>query len=265
MCLILLAHRVHPEYPLVFAANRDEFYARATSPAAWWPDAPQVLAGRDLVAGGTWMGVTRSGRWAAVTNYRDLRTEPAEPVGRLSRGELVSGFLRDGATVADYMDQVVARAGQFAGFNLLVGDGEHLGYVSNRGAASRMLGPGLYGLSNHLLDSPWPKVERGKIGLHSRIAAGTPLSPERLFEILFDAEPAPDAALPDTGVGPELERALSSSFIATPTYGTRSSTVLLVRRTGAAVFVERSYFPQRGDWDEIRFDFDLAPVSGESG
>jgi uncharacterized protein with NRDE domain len=251
MCLILLAHRVHPEYPLVFAANRDEFYARPTAPAAWWEDAPELLAGRDLQAGGTWMGVTRSGRWAAVTNYRDL---PSERTGVRSRGELVSEFLRGHETPEAFLREIAERAAEYNGFNLLVADREQLWYFSNRGDEPRKLGPGVYGLSNHLLDTPWPKVMRGKQALSALLADGP--APAPLFEILVDADPAPEAELPDTGVGQEWERALSSLFIATPTYGTRASTVLLIDAGGVATFVERSFAAGAQRGEEVRRTFE---------
>jgi uncharacterized protein with NRDE domain len=239
MCLILLAHHVHSDYPLVLAANRDEFYARPTAPAAFWEDAPHVLAGRDLEAGGSWLGVTRSGRWAALTNYRDPPT--ARP-GRPSRGALVGDFLSGDATPADYLAGVAADAERYDGFNLLVGDLTDALYFGNRmpgDAAPRRLEPGLYGLSNHLLDTAWPKVERGRRLLGELLDAGAP-TPEALFEILYDTEIAPLHALPDTGVDAHWERVLSASFITTPTYGTRASTALIVERAPTATFVERA-------------------------
>ncbi len=254
MCLILLAHRVHPEYPLVFAANRDEFYARPTAPAAWWEDAPKVLAGRDLQAGGTWMGITRGGRWAAVTNYRDL---PAERTGARSRGELVSAFLQGNEAPEEYLRRLQTYAVEYNGFNLLVADREQLWYFSNRGGEPSELGPGVYGLSNHLLDTPWPKVVRGKQALSGLLADGATPAPEPLFEILADADPAQEAELPQTGVGREWERALSSLFIATPTYGTRASTSLLIDAGGVATFVERSFAAGAQRGEEVRYRFEI--------
>lgn len=254
MCLILLAHRVHPDYPLVFAANRDEFYARPTAPAAWWEDAPELLAGRDLQAGGTWMGITRGGRWAAVTNYRDL---PSERTGARSRGELVSAFLRGDDAPEAYLRQIAERTGEYNGFNLLVADWEQLWYFSNRGGEPQELGPGVYGLSNHLLDTPWPKVVRGKQALSALLEDGAAPAPEPLFELLADADPAPEAELPDTGVGREWERALSSLFIATPSYGTRASTVLLIEGGGVATFVERGFAAGAQRGEEVRYRFEI--------
>lgn len=269
MCLILLAHRAHPDFPLVIAANRDEFYARPTAPAAFWPDAPHVLGGRDLVAGGTWLGLTREGRWAAVTNYRD---PPTQRPGRPSRGALVADFLRNPSAPDEYLAAVAKDAGAYDGFNLLLGDltgayylGNRAGgresggaHVDGRGIARRSLEPGVYGLSNHLLDTPWPKVARGRRLLQEVIDAGAPTT-DALLEILYDTDVAPDDALPDTGVDPEWERALSASFIATPPYGTRACTALIIDRGGHARFVERSFGPGPRREGDVRFELEIAP------
>ena len=257
MCLILLAHRAHPKYPLIIAANRDEFYARPTAPAAFWDDAQHVLAGRDLSAGGTWLGITRTGRWAALTNYRD---PPAPRPGRPSRGALVSNFLRGDAGPGEYLDGAAADADEYDGFNLLVGDLHGAHYFGNRmdgDRAPRPLEPGFYGLSNHLLDTPWPKVARGTRVLRELIESGPP-TPEALLEILYDTEIAPAESLPETGVGAEWERALSASFIATPEYGTRASTALIVDDGLNATFVERSFAPGPVVDGEVRFGFPIA-------
>jgi uncharacterized protein with NRDE domain len=260
MCLILLAHRASPDYPLIIAANRDEFYARPTAPASFWDDAPHVLAGRDLEAGGSWLGVTRSGRWAALTNYRD---PPMPKPGRASRGALVADYLRGDATPADYLAEVATEAERYDGFNLLVGDLHSAHYFGNRSdAAPRALESGLYGLSNHLLDTAWPKVERGRRMLGEMLEAGAP-TPEALLDILYDTEIAPLHALPDTGIDAQLERALSASFIAMPTYGTRASTALIVDDAGNATFVERAFLPGPTVAGEVRFDVALATVDFE--
>jgi uncharacterized protein with NRDE domain len=253
MCLILFALDAHPEYPLVVAANRDEFYARPTAPAAWWPDAPGALAGRDLRSGGTWMGVTRGGRFAAVTNVRDpLPVSPDAP----SRGHLVGEFLRRDDAPEAYLRALEPRAAEYPGFNLLVGEGGRLWYFGNRaGEPPRELEAGVYGLSNALLDTPWPKTERGKAGLRAALAGSGPPDPEALFRLLWDAEPAPDPLLPDTGVGIELERMLSSPFIRSAEYGTRASTVLLVDRSGVVTFVERGVVAGEPGWTESAHTF----------
>lgn len=260
MCLILLAHDVHPTYRLVVAANRDEFYARPTAPAAFWSDAPDVLGGRDLNAGGTWMGVTRAGRFAAVTNVRDMAPPPADAP---SRGHLVGDFLRGGDEPRAYLDALAARGDAFAGFNLLVGDGHSLGWISNRGGAPRMLRRGVYGLSNALLDTPWPKVVRGKEAMRDALAGPEEMLERALFTALRDEAWAPDASLPDTGVGLDRERVLSSLFIVSPEYGTRASTVLLVARDGRTTFVERRVTPGTPEMEERRFELPgiLAPAA----
>jgi uncharacterized protein with NRDE domain len=248
MCLIALAWQVHPDYPLIVMANRDEFYGRATRPARFWPESPQVLAGRDLVAGGTWLGVTRQGRFAALTNYRD----PAAPAGERSRGLLVSAFLQGQMTAADYAGVVAAEGGAFGGFNLLLGDGRELIIVSNRGMAPTRLAPGIHGLSNHLLDTPWPKVEKAKAGLQ-RALSDSAVGP--LLALLADDCQADDARLPDTGVGLVMERMLSPLFIHSPQYGTRASTVLMQGHERAC-FHEQT-FDERGAGELSRFAFDL--------
>jgi uncharacterized protein with NRDE domain len=257
MCLILLAHDAHPLYRLVVAANRDEFYERPTAPAAWWADTPHLLAGRDLREGGTWMGVTRTGRFAAVTNVRDLaRLRTDAP----SRGDLVRGFLLDAATPAEYLDRLRPGADAYNGFNLLVGDGASLHWFSNYAPTPRRLEPGLYGLSNHLLDTPWPKVAGGKSALREVLDAGTAIEPAALLAVLADAEPPSDAKLPDTGVGLAHERVLASRFIASPAYGTRASTVLLVEHGGRATLTERSFLPGGQRWTDVAHEFRLAPA-----
>lgn len=269
MCLIVFAWRAHPRFPLVVAANRDEFYGRPTAPAAFWDDRPELLAGRDLSAGGTWLGVTRGGRFAAVTNVREPGRPP--PEGAWSRGRLVAGFLAGDGSTAAYLDRVSGDADRFAGFNLLAGDGDTLGWLSNRGDGARLLEPGVYGVSNALLDTPWPKVELGKADLRSVIAssaAGSATDEEmeaRLFASLARRDPAPDARLPATGVGTEFERALSSAFIATPGYGTRSSTVLTVDIDGRVSFTERTVEPGTGEFVEARYGFSIEGSRSETG
>ena len=224
MCLILLAYRAHPDYELLVAANRDEFHDRPTAPLAFWEDSPHVLAGRDLKEGGTWMGITRAGRFAALTNYRDPRSvQPNAP----SRGHLVSDYLQGDEPAHGYLDRLAPRAAVYNGFNLLLGDETGLYYYSNRVLGIQALPPGVYGLSNHLLDTPWPKLQRGQSALRRALDHGSELTPDALLRLLVDRTPAPDAELPDTGVPLEWERWLSPIFIEAPGYGTRSSTVLM--------------------------------------
>lgn len=240
MCLILFAYNAHPRYRLAMLANRDEFYERATAPLHFWHDQPQVLAGRDLAHHGTWMGVTRTGRLAAITNYRDPLVLNADAP---SRGHLVADFLTGKAQPLDYLKCIRAKGGDYNGFNLIVGDASGLFYYANRNAAIRILSPGTYGLSNHLLDTPWPKVRQGKNRLAALLQRQTVPDIEDLFSVLQDRQIAPDADLPQTGVDRDWERALSPIFIATPTYGTRSSSVLLIDRQGHLHFWERTWTP----------------------
>lgn len=283
MCLIVLAWQVHPDYPLLVAANRDEFFARPSAAAAFWDDAPMVFAGRDLQAGGSWLGITRprlidgtgkplpmpglagSGQsgsgnadagnrgvvqhapwhqgFAALTNFREPVPAPAAAP---SRGGLVAGFLRDCAAarppdLAAFLERTALRAGDYGGFNLLVGDGQRLGYYSNRGGAPRWLAPGIYGISNHLLDTPWPKLAAAKAAFAAALPGLPALEP--LFALLRDEEIVADERLPDTGVSREWERRLSAIFVRSPAYGTRASTVIAVGRDGTTRCVERSFGP----------------------
>ena len=253
MCLILLALDTHPDYSLIVAANRDEFYDRPTARAAFWKDAPQVLAGRDLKAGGTWLGIDRRGRFAAVTNYRQGHREPE---ALRSRGRLVSDYLTGRIDGRAHVERIEREGAQYNGFNLIAGDARALFYISNRDGGVRALKPGVYGLSNHLLDSPWPKVTAGKNGLSELLAGGGELVLD-LFALLSDRRQATDASLPRTGVSPEWERLLSSAFIASEAYGTRSSTVVLVGRDGGVTFVERSFGPGPPLEGEIRHEFGI--------
>lgn len=253
MCLILFSYDDHPTYQLVVAANRDEFYERPTAPAAFWEDHPHVLAGRDEKAGGTWMGVTRHARWAAITNYRDPSTRREDA---RSRGHLVGDFLKEPSEPDEYLRRVADEANRYNGFNLLVGTPDELGYYSNRDGAVRMLEPGLYGLSNHLLDTGWPKVERGRKKMR-RVLDEDEVAPESLLDVLYDTAKPDDERLPDTGVGLAGERVLSPMFIQSDSYGTRSSTVLMIDRTGHVTFVERTFEEGQPSMTQ-RYDFDIA-------
>lgn len=230
------------------AANRDEYYRRPTAPAAFWPDHPQLLAGRDLESGGTWMGVTRQGRCAALTNFRDPgRHQPQAP----SRGRLVADFLTGAQSIDAYLDGLDASA--YNGFNLLLGDGERLVAFSNVSNERHELEPGIYGLSNALLDTPWPKVGAGKTALQAALNA---LPDERpLGELLRDDRTHPDDALPATGVPLEWERLLSAAFVLSPDYGTRCSTLLSLSAGGIVTFDEQSWLPGGRAGERRRFRF----------
>ena len=235
MCLILFAHGAHADYPLVIAANRDEYYARPTAKAAFWQDHPHILAGRDLECMGTWLGVTRRGRFAALTNFRDPGERKTDAP---SRGQLVSGFLVAEREPREYLEEVATLAPRYNGFSLLAGDIDGVFYFSSRTGSVQPVPPGIHGLSNHLLDTPWPKVAQGK----QRLQAALTLEPsaEALLQLLHDREPAAQSELPDTGIGVEMERVLSSALIVSPQYGTRASTAVLFGRDGDVDFSERT-------------------------
>ncbi|MEH7375910.1 NRDE family protein [Neobacillus drentensis] len=225
MCLIVFAYRVHPVYKLLVAANRDEFYGRPTTPAHYWEERPDILAGRDLEKMGTWMGVTTSGRFAALTNYRDPK-EVTE--GKRSRGELVADALKHKGNIKDYMQSLVKKKDLYPGYNLLAGVGTELYYYSNKGQELLKVEPGIYGVSNHLLNTEWPKVQKGKEGMSKIINGEQGELVECLLSVLQNADQAPDELLPHTGVSLEWERMLSPLFIKSGNYGTRSSTVMLM-------------------------------------
>lgn len=255
MCLVLIAFDSHPDYSLVVAANRDEFHDRPSAAASFWADAPSILAGRDLRAGGTWLGIDLRGRFAAVTNYRQGRREG--PAVR-SRGCLVSDYLKGGIDPHAHIEHTKRDAALYNGFNLLVGDSSELHYFSNREGRGRALTPGVYGLSNHLLDTAWPKVTASKGALSALLKADAAELVPDLFALLADRSRPDDHLLPHTGVGAEWERLLSSAFIVSTDYGTRSSTVVLVGRDGGIAFVERSFGPDGAAMREVRHDFQLS-------
>ncbi len=261
MCLIAIAHRAAPGIDLLVAANRDEFFERAAEPAHFWPDHSEVLAGRDLRAGGTWMGISRTGRFAAITNFRNPRERRDDAP---SRGALVGDFLAGQATPQAYMASIAPRSPAYNGFSLLVARGAELWFCSNRDGAPYRVEHGFHGLSNHLLDEPWPKVRRAKEGL-ARLLRG-PFDAEDCFELLADESPAPDAYLPDTGIGLERERKSSAIRIRDAVYGTRCSTVLIVRNSGDAEFHERSFAADGGVTGTVSFNFALedAPARAAS-
>ena len=241
MCLILFAWRAHPEYPLIFAGNRDEAYDRPSTAADFWSDEPGIYGGRDLEKGGTWLGLTLSGRFAAVTNYRD--GPPRKPAD-LSRGDLAAGFLRGTGAPEDYLRSVLPNGDRYGGYSLLTGNLDRLHYLSNRGPGIADVAPGTHGLSNHLLDTPWPKIRLGKERLTALLGAREAKLVDGLFDALADRTPAADADLPDSGIGLQRERELSPAFIAAERYGTRASSVVLIDRRNEVTFVERSFGPQ---------------------
>lgn len=237
MCLILFAYKVHPKYKLMVAANRDEFYQRPTAPVHFWDDDPEILAGRDLEKMGTWMGMTKSGRFAALTNYRNPK-EITE--GKRSRGELVANALQHKGDIKEYMESLVRNNDLYPGYNLLAGEGDELYYYSNVGQKLIKVAPGIYGVSNHLLNTEWLKVQAGKEGLAATLNSNQEDYVEPLLTLLQKADQAPDEKLPQTGVSLEFERMLSPMFIKSEGYGTRSSTVLLMDEKEIH-YVERVY------------------------
>lgn len=242
MCLLFLAHRIHPEWPLIIAANRDEWHARATRAAGFWPERPDWLGGKDLEAGGSWLLASRAGRLAALTNVR----APNQAAGKLSRGQLVTSAIASELTPAAFCEGLDNCA--YSGFNLICGAWRErhwqLCYASNRGgAAVRLLKPGLYGLSNAELDTPWPKVASGKAALEALLTAQPTETALRrgLWQLLADHRQAAPCQLPDTGVGQDWEALLSSRFIVSAQYGTRASTLLLCDAHGRIQLFERSF------------------------
>ena len=249
MCLIALSLGQHPDFPLILAANRDEFHARPTKEAHWWPDNPDIVGGRDLQAGGTWLALHRSGRFATVTNFRDAQAPKA---GHRSRGHLVTGFLEGDATPADYLDTI--DGDRYAGFNLIVGTMDDVAYLSNREEGSRQLEHGNFGLSNALLDGPWHKVERSKERLASMLASGA-VNETSLMRLMDDRTRAPVAEVAKGHHDFDTAHAITAPFIVMPGYGTRCTTVVLVDKDGSWRFTERRFDPAGQQTGESKFSF----------
>jgi uncharacterized protein with NRDE domain len=257
MCLLVIAWKNHPRYRLILAGNRDEFHDRPAAPLNWWQDDARILAPRDLKANGTWLGVARSGRFGVVTNFRDLQA-PAE--FSPSRGSLVPRFLTGATSPKEFLDDLRGAAPRYSGFNLLVGGPRALYYFSNRGTpAPQSLKPGIYGVSNHLLDTPWPKLSRTRKRFTELLPAPE-VTADALFNMLADRTRTPDAELPHTGLPLEWERTVSAPFIVNERYGTRSSTVLLVERNGRTVLHERRFDQDGVQTGVTRFEFKSADV-----
>ena len=265
MCIAVIAWQVHPDYPLVLAANRDEFYTRSTRPASWWGQSVALLAGRDEEAGGTWLGVTRRGRVALLTNVRaPSERNPHAP----SRGALAVGALQSPQPAAEWLREQAPRMGAYNGFNLLVaeptarrGSAPRVVYHSNRrDHEPRSLSPGIYGLSNAFLDTPWPKVVRAVSAFACALAGR--VDPDSLLMLMADRRPVHDSELPSTGVPLDWERALAPIQIRAHGYGTRSTTVVTVRRDGVVNFLERSFEPESPEIHRDRhFEFTLDGAS----
>lgn len=253
MCIISFHQGNHPTYKLIVAANRDEFYNRPTAAANWWEDHPQLLAGRDLRAGGTWMALTKDGRFAALTNYRDMANEHPN---RQTRGEIVPSFVLGDDTPEAFLEKLHQNRAQYNGFNVLVGSVDKLMYYANRQGEITSVPPGTHTVSNAFLNTPWPKVDRARKMLAEYVHSVDIVDVDVLFEQLALVERAPDDLLPNTGVPQELERALSSIFIETDRYGTRASTILLVTHDNDVTFIERTF--ERGKFkNDVTFTFTL--------
>jgi uncharacterized protein with NRDE domain len=238
MCLLVLAWRAHPRYRLIVAANRDEFQERPTAPLAKWPPPNDILAGQDLRAGGTWLGLDRGHRFGAVTNFRELqRPRRSAP----SRGALVPAFLGQDGSPEEFLARLETDAPGYSGFNLLISDTDQLWYASNRlDRFARPLPAGVYGLSNEFLDTPWPKLRRVRARFEAWLTVTATDPVTDLFGLLADREPATEGP-PQAGLSPDWERTLSAPFVTHPTYGTRSTSVLLLAPTGDAIIAERRF------------------------
>lgn len=250
MCLLVFAVRPREQLPLIVAGNRDEFHARPAQAAHWWPDKPDIVGGRDLQAGGTWLAMHRNGRFAAVTNFRDAHREKA---GLRSRGHLITGFLETDAGGRDYLESIDGDA--YAGFNLLVSDGRTAAYLSNRGGGLRDLAPGVYGLSNATLDDPWTKVTRSRARLAELIEADD-VNETSLLRLLADRDKASAAEVKTNGLSFSMAHALTAPFIVHPEFGTRCSTVMTIDGAGNVRFVERRFDPDGRQSGESRFTFE---------
>jgi uncharacterized protein with NRDE domain len=261
MCLIAIATRIHPRYPLIIAANRDEFRHRPTASLSFWKDHPEVLAGRDLEQNGTWLGITKKGRFAAITNFREpASNDPHAP----SRGLLVSDFLISDRHPEVYLNSIKDSGIKYNGFNLVVGDINQLWWYSNKNNDIIKIEPGIHVISNHLMDTPWPKTQKAKAGIQKICNQNNTIDPDSIFQLLADKVCPPDDELPDTGVGLEWERLLSSVFIAGDIYGTRSSAVILAEPSGYVTFSEQTFIPGKDPAvkDEIRtFSIHVEPDS----
>ncbi|MCP3875066.1 MAG: NRDE family protein [Desulfobacteraceae bacterium] len=239
MCLIFFGYKVSKKYPLILAANRDEFYQRPTAPMHFWKDKPFLLAGKDLEQGGTWFGVHRNGKFAALTNFRDPSSMmPNAP----SRGEIIVDFLETKTSVERWANNFLKGAEAYNGFNLIFGNKDTIYWLSNLKKSIEKISSGIHGLSNKFLNTPWPKIETGKIAFKKAINEDA--TPTSLLDILKDQSRPDDKLLPHTGVGLEWERILSPLFIQSDIYGTRSSTVMLVDHGGNIDITERTYSPK---------------------
>ena len=256
MCLIAFAYKSHPTYSFILAANRDEFYERQSAPLAFWNKQKQILAGRDLEQGGTWLGLNDQGLFATVTNYRDGINPESRTL--LSRGALTRNFLEQKATAYDYFSEIEEQKQQYGGFNLLLGDALGIYHLSNKGLSSKKLSPGVYGLSNALLNTPWPKLIRTREQL-SLLLKQPEIDPNALLTVMQNTQQAEDSQLPNTGVSYDWEKLLSSCFIRAETYGTRATTLLLQKPCGETIIIEQNY-DENGLQQRSQYRLELTPV-----
>jgi uncharacterized protein with NRDE domain len=263
VCLLVLAWNAHPRYRLVVAANRDEYHDRPSAPLGPWPSPAEILAGRDLRAGGTWLGIDWWRRFGIVTNFRDLMAAPAQAP---SRGSLIPRYLAGAAAPGEYLTALEPEAAAYGGFNLLLADGESLWYATNRGTPfARALSPGIHGLSNEQLDTPWPKLLRVRRGFEAWLLGGGSVDDGELFALLADRTQASEENLPSTGVSPEWERTLSSPFVLNPRYGTRCSTLVALEHAGACFLAERRFDPGGAPSGETEYRLGPGEWPGPSG
>ncbi|MGG0657859.1 NRDE family protein [Rummeliibacillus pycnus] len=252
MCIVNFHFHNHSKYKLILVANRDEFYERPTKPAHYWEDEPNILAGRDLRQMGTWLGITKEGKFAAITNFRD----PSLPVtGRYSRGEIIRNFLTNDIQPDLFINGLIKERQSYGGYNVILGDSNGLYHYNNVLDESKDIKPGTHSLSNHSLDTPWPKVAKAKTRLNEYVQTNPlEVNINDLFNLVSDRSMAHDDELPHTGVGLEMERLLSPIFIKIPNYGTRSSSVLLIDKNNHVTFVERTFHEGEFQFDK-RFEF----------
>jgi uncharacterized protein with NRDE domain len=256
MCLIVIGYNYHPDYKLIFAANRDEFYQRPSSPADFWKDESSLLAGKDLKEGGTWCGITKNGRFAAITNYRNIKSKKKDA---LSRGKIVTDFLLGTSSPEFYFKGLKDSADLYNGYGLIFGVTSGLYFFSNKAKGLIKTEAGIHGLSNHLLNTPWFKVTRGKDLFKKAIDIKNNFVDD-LFLILSDKTPSPENELPDTGLTKEVERNISSIFVETPDYGTRSSTVILIDKKDNVTFIEKSLDTETKKWAINAYKFEMLPT-----
>lgn len=260
MCLITFAYKCHPDYSLILLANRDEFYQRPTEPMTYWQDAPNVLAGRDLEKLGTWLGLNKKGLFTAVTNFRDGTRKEQD---KLSRGDLTRQYLIHSDTAQTYLTLLEHQKQRYGDFNLLLGDATGLYYTSNRGGQTQALSPGIYGMSNALLDTPWPKLDKVKARLQKQLLTND-LSESNLLNIMLDSALANDDQLPETGISLEWERLLSSCFIRSENYGTRAISLVLQETNGATRVIEHNY-DAAGETGRYEYTLEMQPIGINPG